>query len=76
MARSAAFISIAKAGFQVNEYKPNEIKKNITGMGHASKQQVHVMVQKILKTSLENKIQTFDSMDALAVALCHIFQGK
>ena len=78
MARSAAFISAAKSGFLVNEFKPNEIKKNITGSGHAKKEQVHIMVQKILKADIknDNKTKTLDSMDALAVSLCQAFVKK
>ena len=75
MARSAAFISAANKGYKVNEYTPNEVKKNITGHGHAQKNQIHVMVQKILNVEIEknSKTKTLDSMDAIAVALCHAF---
>ncbi len=75
MARTSAFIAISKSGFQVNEYKPNEIKKNITGQGHADKNQVYIMIQKILNVSIETDRQTktMDAMDAIAVALCHAF---
>ncbi len=78
MARTVAFLAIAKKGYQVNQYKPNEIKKNITGSGHASKEQVYIMVQKILKTVIINdqKTHTFDSIDALAIAMCHSFSTK
>ena len=71
MARTASFISIAKNGFIILQYKPNEIKKNITGNGHASKEQVYNMVCKILKVSLDcnDKAHTLDSIDALAIAL-------
>ena len=75
MARTVSFLAMAKAGYQVNQYKPNEIKRNITGSGHASKEQVYVMVQKILRTDIINdrKLHTFDSIDALAIAMCQIF---
>ena len=78
MARTVSFLAMAKLGYEVNQYKPNEIKKNITGSGHASKEQVYVMVQKILKTDIINdkKIHTFDSIDALAIAMCHSFSMK
>ena len=75
MARTAAFLATAKRGYTVNQYRPNEIKKNITGSGHASKEQVYTMVQKILRTGLmnDNKSHTFDSFDALAIALTRAF---
>ena len=76
MARTAAFISASKKGYKVNEYTPNEIKKNITGRGHADKNQVYTMIQKILKVEIETNAstRTMDSMDAIAVALCHAFR--
>lgn len=75
MARTAAFLAISKSGFYVNSFRPNEIKKNITGSGHASKEQVQFMVKKLLNIDItnDNLTHTFDSMDALAVALCHAF---
>lgn len=75
MARTAAFLAISKMGFKVNSFKPNEIKKNITGSGHASKEQVQFMVQKLLNINIKNDriLHTFDSMDALAIALCLAF---
>ena len=75
MARTAAFIAVAKDGISIDQYRPNEIKKNITGSGHASKEQVYTMVQKILCTGLinDNKSHTFDSFDALAIALTKAF---
>lgn len=75
MARTASFLAISKSGLNVNSFRPNEIKKNITGSGHASKEQVQFMVQKILNINISNDNinHTFDSMDALAIALCYTF---
>ncbi|MBR1479980.1 MAG: crossover junction endodeoxyribonuclease RuvC [Alphaproteobacteria bacterium] len=75
MARTAAFLAVAKAGFFIDHFKPNEIKKNVTGSGHAPKEQVHIMVQKILGATIPNdrKTHTLDSMDALAAAICRVF---
>ncbi|MDR1391296.1 MAG: crossover junction endodeoxyribonuclease RuvC [Holosporales bacterium] len=76
MARTASFISASKAGFVINGYPPNKIKKNITGFGHASKEQIHRMIQGIFGENIkQDKEHTFDSMDALAVALCHAFSN-
>ena len=71
MARTSAFLAIAKKGYIVSQYSPNEIKKNITGSGHASKEQIHTFVRKILKIDILNdkRHHTFDSFDALAIAL-------
>lgn len=74
MARTAAFLAISKSGFDVNSFKPNEIKKNITGSGHAPKEQVQFMVKKLLNINITiDNFHTLDSMDALAVALCYVF---
>jgi crossover junction endodeoxyribonuclease RuvC len=74
MARTTAFVAIAKFGLSIHEYRPNSIKKNITGAGHASKELVYTMVKKILGITIEtNESRTFDAMDALAVALCQAF---
>jgi crossover junction endodeoxyribonuclease RuvC len=75
MARTAALIAAAKFGKDLHSYKPNEIKKNVTGSGHASKELVHTMVQKILNATIKNddKIRTADSIDALATAICCAF---
>lgn len=75
MARSSAFLAVSKKGILINQYRPNEIKKNISGSGHASKEQVYTMVRKILRTDLtnDNKLHTYDSFDALAIALTRAF---
>ena len=75
MARSASFIACSNKKYEVYEYMPNAIKKSITGLGHASKNQVYVMIQKILNVSLDlTKFpsKTMDSIDAL----CHAFNLK
>ncbi|MBQ2175477.1 MAG: crossover junction endodeoxyribonuclease RuvC [Alphaproteobacteria bacterium] len=76
MARTSAFLAIAKHGYNIDQYKPNAIKKNITGSGHASKEQIYTFVRKILKIEVINdtKIHTFDSFDALAIALSRAFR--
>ena len=78
MARTASFLAMSKMGFEINQYKPNEIKKNITGSGHASKEQVHIMIQKIFGVNIVNdkNVRTFDSIDALAIAICQAFSEK
>jgi crossover junction endodeoxyribonuclease RuvC len=74
MARTTAFVAIAKSGLLVHEYRPNSIKKNITGAGHASKELVYMMVKKILGITITTmETRTLDAMDALAVSLCQAF---
>ncbi len=78
MARTSAFLAIAKHGLEVVQYSPNEVKKNITGSGHASKEQVYNFVRKILEVDVINdkKLHTLDSFDALAIALSQAFCYK
>ena len=46
----------------------------VVGNGGASKNQVKFMVERIL--NLQEKIESQDAADALAVALCHINRMK
>ncbi|MDR1609531.1 MAG: crossover junction endodeoxyribonuclease RuvC [Holosporales bacterium] len=71
----AALIAASKSGLPLHSYRPNEIKKNVTGSGHASKEVVGTMVQRILRTPIDHSdgTRTADSTDALATALCCAF---
>jgi crossover junction endodeoxyribonuclease RuvC len=74
MARTASYVAVCNSERFVYEYRPNTIKKNVTGNGHASKLQVFVMIKKIIKGLPKENIQlSHDSTDAMAVALCHAF---
>jgi len=68
--RGVALLSGARAGLEVFEYSPLEIKLALTGYGRAEKKQVQEMVRIILK--LRQRPQPLDASDALAVAICHI----
>jgi crossover junction endodeoxyribonuclease RuvC len=52
----------------VAEYAPNVIKKTVVGNGHAEKDQVKHMVKILLPRA---ELKTADSVDALAIAICH-----
>lgn len=67
--RAIALLVAAKNKIPVYEYSSTEIKKALTGYGRAHKIQVKSMVKEFL--SLNGKI-SYDSSDALAVAICHI----
>ena len=53
----------------INEYKPNTIKKSVTGVGKATKDQVGMMVKTLLPAV---DLKTEDEADALAIAICHV----
>lgn len=61
-------------GVEITEYSPKKIKQSITGNGNASKEQVHAMLEHILKHKI--KTQYLDASDALATAICHYNQLK
>lgn len=67
-ARGAIIAAAGNANIKIVEYSPNQIKKTITGRGHADKKQVSFMVCQILK--LTNSPQS-DAADGLAGAICH-----
>ncbi|MDP4008430.1 MAG: crossover junction endodeoxyribonuclease RuvC [Candidatus Peregrinibacteria bacterium] len=64
----------AKAGLEIYEYTPNEVKSNVTGDGKADKLQVQKMVKTIL--NLKEIPQPDDAADAIAIALCHVQNSK
>ena len=67
-ARGIALLAPALAGLAVHEYATNAVKSAVVGAGHASKDQVAAMVQRLLPGLGP---QTADATDALAVAICH-----
>lgn len=67
-ARGVVLLGAARSGMEVGEYTPSVIKKAVVGVGNASKDQVHAMVQRLLPGV---KIASADAADALAVAITH-----
>jgi crossover junction endodeoxyribonuclease RuvC len=67
-ARGAAMLAPALAGLSVAEYAPNQVKKAVTGAGHAEKQQIRMMVGVLLPKAAPD---SEDAADALAIAICH-----
>ncbi|UUX48769.1 crossover junction endodeoxyribonuclease RuvC [Nisaea acidiphila] len=68
LARGAVLLAPAKKGMRVTEYAPNRVKKTVVGAGHANKDQIQVMVNKLLPDAA---FESPDAADALAVAVCH-----
>lgn len=67
-ARGVILLTPALAGLPVAEYAANKIKKAVVGVGHAAKEQVQMMVRRILPGCV---FSSPDAADALAVAICH-----
>lgn len=68
-ARGVAILAAGMNKLQVFEYKPNTIKKSITGVGKATKDQIGMMIKCLLPVASP---KTEDEADALAIAICHI----
>ena len=68
-ARGAACLAVRDHGAPLAEYPPTQIKKSITGRGHASKDQVGRMVGTWL--GIPNPGWSADAADALALAVVH-----
>ncbi|MDR0678051.1 MAG: crossover junction endodeoxyribonuclease RuvC [Holosporaceae bacterium] len=71
MARGTAICCAGILGLKIVEYTPNKVKKSVVGTGHATKEQVSIMVQKLLNCGNVK----LDAADALAVAICHAHHG-
>ena len=67
-ARGAALSATFAVRPRVFEYAPREVKLAVVGTGGAQKEQVQVMVKRLL--SISGPL-TDDAADALAIALCH-----
>ena len=72
-ARGCVIGACARAGLEIFEYSPRSIKQAIVGYGGADKNQMQVMVTKLLNLATP---PTSDAADALATALCHAFQPR
>ena len=67
-ARGVAILTPSLLGIPVFEYSANLIKKSVVGVGHATKEQIQMMVGVLLS---KPKIDSEHSGDALAMAICH-----
>ena len=67
-ARGIALLAPALAGIAVAEYGAKMVKRSVVGTGGASKEQVAMMVRRLLPGAAPARL---DAADALAVAICH-----
>ena len=67
-ARAAAITAVAVKNIPVFEYEPNKVKKALTSMGHADKDQIYKMLSILLPDAHP---KTADESDAIAIALTH-----
>lgn len=67
-ARGVALLAPALEGLPVAEYGAMAVKRAVVGTGAATKDQVEMMVRRLLPTA---DIRRADASDALAVVICH-----
>jgi crossover junction endodeoxyribonuclease RuvC len=72
-AQGVAIAAAIQGGLEVTEYSPKKVKQSVTGNGNADKEQVWLMLQRIL--SIPERPGYLDATDALAVAVCHFYQA-
>jgi crossover junction endodeoxyribonuclease RuvC len=68
-ARGAILVAAAQAGIPVQEYSPAEIKVAVAGSGRAAKEQMQLMVRRLLGLA---QTLASDEADALGAAICHL----
>ncbi len=73
-AQGVAMAAALTRSIPIVEYAPRKVKQAVTGNGDASKEQVAQMLISLLKLSAMPKL--LDASDALAVAVCHTYQGS
>ena len=73
-ARGVALLAAYKAGIEVTEYTPLQVKQAITSYGRADKRQVQEMVKALL--NLPAIPRPDDAADGLAIAICHAFSSS
>ncbi len=71
-AQGVAMAAALSREIPITEYAPKKVKQSVTGNGNASKEQVAAMLKTLLKFK---DAPLLDATDALAVALCHHYQG-
>lgn len=68
--RGVAMLAASSHQLAVTEYAPLTIKSAVTGYGKAEKEQVQLMVARLLR--LEEIPHPADAADALAIAICDL----
>jgi len=72
-AGAVAVVCAARRGVPVALHTPSEVKAAVTGSGRADKEQVGLMVARLLR--LPAAPRPADAADALALALCQLWRG-
>jgi crossover junction endodeoxyribonuclease RuvC len=73
-ARGVALYEAARAGLQVYEYSPQEVKIALTSYGRASKSDIKSMLGRLIE--LPERRMLDDELDAVAVGITHLASVK
>ena len=68
--RGVAMLAASSQKVKITEYAPLTIKSSVVGYGRAEKEQVQLMVARLL--CLEEIPEPADAADALAIAICDL----
>jgi len=71
-AGAVAIVCAARRGLPVALHTPSEVKAAVTGSGRADKDQVTLMVMRLLR--MTDRPRPADAADALALAICHLWR--
>ncbi|MFC2067968.1 crossover junction endodeoxyribonuclease RuvC [Chloroflexota bacterium] len=71
-AQAVAILAAATKGVLTYEYTPAQVKQRVSNFGASSKEQIQEMVR--LQLGLSEVPEPSDAADALAVAICHLFE--
>ena len=72
-ARGVALLALAQHGLSVSEYNPMVVKKSIGGTGRAGKNELGLIVTKLLGLA---KPLPADAADAAAIAMTHLLHSS
>ena len=73
-ARGVALVCGARAGLEIAEFTPQEVKLGVTGTGSADKATVQKMLVHVLR--LEERIRDDNVADAVAVAVTYAHRAR
>ena len=73
-AQAIAILAATNKDIPVFRYLPAQVKQQVTDYGGSSKEQVQEMVK--IQLGLPDVPYSEDAADALAVAICHIYQSQ
>lgn len=73
-AQAIAVLAATNQGLPIYYYSPAKVKQQITSYGQSDKQQIGEMIKTYLGLPIPG--ETPDAADALAVAICHLWQSQ